>query len=194
MSSLRLQLRHRRKALAPAYRESALQNIIKTVLSIPQFIQAQTIAGYIGFDGEVDALPLLELAVRQSKQCFIPRIHHELNKTTMEFVPFSHVAELVANQYGILESLSLETYPPQNLDLVLTPLVGFNQDCHRLGMGKGYYDRCFEFIRTTITAKKRPFMLGLAYDCQFSNAIPLQDHDVPLDAIITESRILVSTK
>lgn len=192
MSSLRQHLRNQRKALSSAYREAALKNIIQTVLSIPQFIKAKTIAGYIGFDGEVDALPLLELALQQHKQCFIPRVHTDLKHATMEFVSFKHLHELVANSFGILESLSKNTYPVQNLDLVLTPLVGFNTAGHRLGMGKGYYDRCFEFITTISSTEKRPFMLGLAFECQYSEAIIQQPHDIALDAIVTESRILLA--
>jgi 5-formyltetrahydrofolate cyclo-ligase len=77
----------------------------------------------------------------------------------------------------------------RNLDLVLVPLVGFDTQGNRLGSGAGYYDRSFDFRLRLHDA--RPRLVGLAFDCQETAGLQRAGWDVPLDAIVTESRLIL---
>ena len=71
------------------------------------------------------------------------------------------------------------------LDAVLIPTVGFDREGHRLGMGGGFYDRHFAFMRRS--QHRKPVLIGVAYACQEISAIDVQPHDIQLDAILTEN-------
>ena len=96
---------------------------------------------------------------------------------------------LQENTWGIAEPLlsaptNGDLIPPTDLDLVLLPLVAFDTACNRLGMGQGYYDRTFAFKQASPAS--RPYLAGLAHQCQLLERVPSAPHDVPLDAIITD--------
>ena len=107
----------------------------------------------------------------------------------MLFMRYTGTELLRPNRWGIKEPiLKLQhCLKPEQLDLVLLPLVAFDMEGHRLGMGKGYYDRAFAF-RCQTTGK--PFLLGLAHECQLSGQLlPVAAWDVDLDAVATAFRI-----
>ena len=94
---------------------------------------------------------------------------------------------LTPNRFGILEP-TLEgnrLIPARNLDLVLVPLVAFDRTGKRLGMGKGYYDQTFAFLKQENT-RKMPHLIGLAYGFQEIADLPMDDWDIPLYGIATE--------
>ena len=76
----------------------------------------------------------------------------------------------------------------RELDLVFVPLVGFDPRGNRIGMGRGFYDSCFAF-RRRLRHWRRPLLVGVAYDAQCVPVLPVETHDVPLDAIVTESSL-----
>ena len=92
------------------------------------------------------------------------------------------------NAFGIPEPLAGEAIGARWLDLVLVPTVAFDARGARLGMGAGYYDRALEF-RRRLAHWRGPRIVGLAFDCQQVARIPLGPHDIPLDAIVTESGV-----
>lgn len=108
----------------------------------------------------------------------------------MLFVRYRGNGNLTPNRWGIREPLlrAQECIKPQQLDLVVVPLVAFDRQGHRLGMGKGYYDRAFAFRCQTAG---KPFLLGLAHECQLTDKIlPVAAWDVDLDAALTAERVL----
>ena len=88
------------------------------------------------------------------------------------------------NRFGIPEPLQGKVCPPRVLSLVLLPLVAFDTGGNRLGMGKGYYDHTFAFLRCS--QRRRPVLLGLAHECQRVDALDTASWDVPLQAIVTD--------
>jgi 5-formyltetrahydrofolate cyclo-ligase len=74
------------------------------------------------------------------------------------------------------------------MDIVFMPLVGFDDDGNRIGMGRGFYDRHFEF-RHTRHHWRRPLLIGIAFDIQRTNPLTVAPHDVPMDAVVTESTL-----
>lgn len=110
------------------------------------------------------------------------------SKQKLWFAKFSPTDKLAYNRFGIPEPVRRRLIKPCALDLVLTPLVAFDCNGHRVGMGGGYYDRSFAFLRRRHHWRK-PRLLGLAYELQKLARIIPNDWDVPLDAVATEARI-----
>ncbi len=95
-----------------------------------------------------------------------------------------------ANRFGIPEPARRQRRLALawTLDLILVPLVGFDADCNRLGMGGGFYDRTLSFLRQR-THWQRPRLIGIAHECQRVERIQPQPWDIPLDAVATELRL-----
>jgi 5-formyltetrahydrofolate cyclo-ligase len=105
-------------------------------------------------------------------------------------MPFQPKQKLIKNRYGILEPPinNQRLTPTWSLDLVLMPLVAFDAKGNRLGMGAGFYDRTFDVHNHPYRPK--PKLLGLAYDFQETSGLKPEPWDVPLDYIVTPSRII----
>lgn len=180
---LRKQLREKRRALDEHQRKIASQALLQLASSHHLFGAHQHIAFYVSHDGEIDPELLLNYAWKHNKTCYLPVVPKQSNH--MHFVHITDLKSLYHNHYGILEPAfdpALEIQP-EKLDVVLLPLVAFDTLGHRLGRGKGYYDRCFSFLHSK---SERPFLVGLAYEFQRVHELPKQSHDVPLHAVLTE--------
>ena len=186
-SDLRSSLRQDRRNLTPEQQEAAAQALFDLIRDQDFFRDAQHIAFYKAVDGEIDPRLLLELALQEGKTCYLPVITKE-NPDLVSFAPYDDSILLSENQWGIAEPPPPEAIiAPTLFDLVLVPLVGFDENCFRLGMGKGFYDRTFSF--KIFNRSSRPSLFGLAHECQFVEPFPILSWDVRLDAVITEEKI-----
>jgi len=173
---IRSRIRQKRQSLSQQYVAQHTEQLMHHLLGMPHFNEANKIASYMAFAGEADPRPLLT----SDKMFYLPRIHQQ----QMSFHQWQDQADLFENQFGILEPPACAPpISPQHLDLVLMPLVAFDQSGHRIGMGGGYYDRLFQF-RQYQTAP--PLLIGLAYAFQETNEIITQSWDVSMDAVVTE--------
>ncbi len=188
-SDPRKQLRRQRCALNPAEHLQRSNRLCQRLIQHRLFRNSQRIAAYLSADGEVDARPLIEQAWSTDKQVYLP-VLRPFGDNRLWFARYEPDTRLVANRYGIAEpemdhAHRIEAFA---LDLVLTPLVGFDVQGNRLGMGGGFYDRSFaHLLRRRHWLKPR--LVGLAFDFQQVARLPAQPWDVPLTAIATEDRI-----
>ncbi len=113
-------------------------------------------------NGEVDTSPLIDYARAQQKNCYLPIVQPN---NTMQFAHYLPNTPMQTNAWHIPEPISNNIIAPESLSLVLVPLLAFNQQRHRLGYGKGYYDHTFAF-RQDNQQPKKPTLFGLAYDFQ----------------------------
>lgn len=133
------------------------------------------------------------------KRCYLP-VLHPLHHRSLWFIEYKPQDPLVKNRFGILEPIikGNTIVPAWSLDLVLTPIVAFDHNLHRLGMGLGYYDHTFSFLRqhniqdTIQHPFNVPVLLGLAYAFQEVHTLPHDHWDIPLAGIATEKEILSS--
>jgi 5-formyltetrahydrofolate cyclo-ligase len=181
LRQLRQQLRSQRRALPDAIRAQADRAIHAHIKALPEYRRARRIALYLAFDGEPSLRPLAEAARRQRKQLYVPVLHG----MTMTFAELEHGAKLAANLFGILEPKVGPEIDARDLDLVLTPLVAFDERGVRLGVGRGYYDRAFKFLRHR-SHWRRPKLLGVAYELQRVEPLTPNSWDVPLWGVVTE--------
>lgn len=188
--TLRLQLRQARHALGAHEHTQRSERICQQLVAHRLFRAAQHIACYLPNDGEVDLTPLMDCAWAMGKTVYLPVIsatHHN----RLHFLPYAPGDTLMANHFGILEPVLHSRRVPAltRLNLVLTPLVGFDEQGHRLGMGGGFYDRTFAYLRRRQVWRK-PHLVGVAFDLQKSPApLPHQSWDVPLEGVVTESGV-----
>lgn len=148
--------------------------------------RARCVAGYVPQEGEIDVMPALIDALARSKRVFLPVID-SFRPRKMRFAEWWPDTPMARSRFGIPEPLrSDRSYmAPGRLDMVLVPLVAFDQSGNRLGMGGGYYDRCFSFLSDRLVT--RPVLVGVAYELQKVAAIDSKPWDVPLSWVITES-------
>ena len=177
-------MRAKRRALPAAVRSEADRAIRAHIRSLPEYRRARRIALFLAFDGEPSLAPLVDAARRHRKQIYVP----VLRGMTMTFAELEPGAGLAANFFGIMEpKLGLEI-DARELDLVLTPLVAFDDRGVRLGVGRGYYDRAFKFLRHR-SHWRRPRLLGVAYELQRVEPLTPSSWDVPLWGVVTEKEV-----
>ena len=145
---LRAHFRAQRHALSEAQQHDSAQQLAQHFTRSAAFHHAESIAFYLAADGELSVECLLAAALAAGKRCFLPVAERE--DCSMRFLRYEgDLSSLVANAWGILEpASSCEAIAATDLDLVLMPLVACDEHGNRLGRGKGFYDRAFDFVRT----------------------------------------------
>ncbi|CAV19862.1 5-formyltetrahydrofolate cyclo-ligase [Vibrio atlanticus] len=185
-SEFRKQIRIKRNSLSSEQQTQSGIDLVKQCAQLDEIQSAQHIALYISIDGELDTQPLIEWLWAQGKQTYLP-VLHPFSTGHLLFLHYSPSTPTVLNKYGIVEPQlnQLLVKPCQQLDLILTPLVGFDSQGHRLGMGGGYYDRTLaRWFETGNGATP----IGLAHDCQHVDRLPIEGWDIPLPKIVTPSK------
>jgi len=178
---LRRQLVARRKLITPDLARNAGQGASRHAWALPHMQRATRIAAYLPVGGEVDCRVLIEEAWTRGREVYLPVLHG----TSLRFRPYTPSTRMVMNRFRIPEPVGGKELPPTALDVAITPLVAFDLAGNRLGMGGGFYDRSFRFLRQR-NSWRHPRLIGLAYEMQRVTAINTHAWDVPLDAAVTE--------
>ena len=180
-AELRIAALSRRGALSGDERRAAARAIAARAFPLavtPGII----VAGYSPIRGEIDPVPLMQALAAQGARLALPAI--VARDAPLLFRAWEHGSTLLAGAMGILE-------PPPDAprlipDIVLVPLAAFDRAGHRIGYGAGHYDRTFEQLRAI-----QPFTaVGIAFDVQEIARIPARPHDVALDYVLTDTRMI----
>ena len=181
---LRLQMRDRRRQLAAQAPEAGRMAVAALPPSI--LTSARIVAGYRPRGAEIDPWPLMAAFVRAGAILALPVALDR--DTPLIFRGFTDGDPLAPDACNILAPLpEAATVEP---DLVITPLLAFDSRGRRMGQGGGHYDRTLEALR----ARRRVFVLGLAFSGQQVARIPAESHDQSLDAILTENGYIEASK
>lgn len=183
IDSLRSKHRKQRREIAKTTLIDNANSLSKNVTTLAEYKHAVHIAAYIAILGEISLETIMQLGTDDGKQFYLPILRGE----SMVFAPWSKDEPLVKRSFGLLEpdcddSLWIR---PDQIDLVLTPLVVFDAQCNRIGQGGGFYDRTFEFTRST----SKPVLVGVAHESQRESALDPQPWDIALDKIVTEESV-----
>lgn len=185
---LRQQLRARRRRLDHRQQKIAAIQLSQRLLASSALLRTRHLALYLPHDGEIDPRPLIAPLTRRGIQVYLP-VLRPFAQNSLWFVRLSPSTQLVRNRFGILEPATRNAAHPSRrlpgwaLSTLLMPLVGFDQQGGRLGMGGGFYDRSLAFTRTS--QGPRPRLYGIAHAVQEVDNLPLAHWDIPLDAVIT---------
>jgi len=213
---LRRMLRQKRFSVSKSKQQKASLLIAQTIVRLSEFRASKRIACYLAQEGEIDVWPIMQRAWETNKKIYLPAIH-PLKERKMDFYEYEANDPLIEDRWHIQEpeKNSEKLIHPWTLDLVLMPLVGFDETGHRLGRGGGYYDKTFAFIKTSKNIPFRhehsglhddpcsqqrrnskgevykhcPFLIGIAYEFQKVGSIQSNEWDINPDLIVTENRV-----
>ena len=178
----------RKNRVAQLDKDAVSQRIVTAFMTLPEYVAAKTILFYVDAGSEVRTRHSLAGAIASGKRVVVPYCIVETNE--LELFLLEDMSELVEGAYKILEpKVDLRSQPgtivaPEDLDLVMVPGTAFDVSGGRMGQGKGYYDRMLARVRPNAP------LVAIAFDCQIFDAIPVASHDVFMDKVLTESRVL----
>ena len=182
---IRQQVRHLRRAMTDEQQAQAAEQLAELALNYAPVTAARNIALFLSVDGELNTRPLIARLWHMKKAIYLP-VLHPFSPGNLLFLRYSPDTPLIPNKLRIpeppLDIRQLITL--DQLDLMLVPLVAFDQHGQRLGMGGGFYDRTLQNWR------QHGFLpVGLAHDCQQVDSLPVAEWDVPLPAVMTPSKL-----
>ena len=183
MHEFRKQTLRARREMTVVKRAHASQIICDKVTASREFLSASLIACYLPMPDEVDTRSIIERAWRANKRIFVPVTR---NNGEMFFREIRPDTPLQRNSMAIWEPQSGDFISPRELQLVVTPTVAFDASKHRIGMGGGYYDRCFSFLRHRKHWIK-PKLASVAFKCQEVEKITPNTWDIRLYRIFSEA-------
>jgi len=160
--------------------ESKSESIEEFFFSLPLVNNAKTILIYNSIRGEVRTKSIIEKLLSLGKNIVVPVTLSKDGKTTL--CRLKNTADLKEGMFGVPEPCIREELAPDTIDLVIVPGIAFDDKGNRLGHGYGYYDRMLKSINAPL--------LALSFEMQLLREIPREEHDVPVDMIITEERII----
>ena len=181
---LRRSLRRQIRLFCGPLRSKAETTVARSLIRHPWFCRARHVAIYLAFDGELDLTMFIRTATAQGRRLFAPQLSP--SRQRMRFIHYGRT-DTVGNHFGIDEPAAGRPIDPRSLDLVLLPLVGFDNTGTRIGMGGGHYDRLFSFLNTR-HKWHHPKLLGVGFEFQRQQTLPREPWDVALHGAITERR------
>jgi 5-formyltetrahydrofolate cyclo-ligase len=170
-----------RRRLSGEERARLSRRIAERLVALELFSRSRTVALYAAMGAEVDTSEVARSAAAAGKRVVFPRFERQHALAFAECSPEA----LVPASHGTREPPpGAPAVPLAAIDLVLVPGVAFDLHCRRLGRGRGHYDATLAALSPG-TAR-----VGLAFELQVLPAVPVEPHDAPLDAVVTEARVL----
>lgn len=171
--TLRNRMLERRNNLTKEAQQQASQDVCKQLANHSAFIKAGTVGSYMAHENEINPFALTHDF--PDKTWAFPRVEP---KRHLSFVTHTPGDPVIKNRYGILEPSNEAIVLLELIDVLLLPLLAFDQRGHRLGFGAGYYDRYLT------NNNKHPMLIGLAYPWQEVARVPNDPWDIALDDIV----------
>jgi len=193
-SEYRAEAKEKLAALTDDYVSSASAKIAVNVLSMESVRKAKTVLAYFSVGREPGALALLDSLLKDGKRVCLPvctdldengrRIEGAAPADSMEARQIKSFDDLVRGAYGIPEPADgTAMVPPEKIDVIILPCVACDRDCRRLGHGAGYYDKYLSLV------KEKCVTIALCYEKLLADRLPAEEHDVPVDAVVTEDTV-----
>ena len=200
---IRKEIKEKLKATSEDYRKEASAKIALNALNIPEMKEQKrtsflglkktekTVLAYCSVGNEPSTLALIDSLLKSGRKVCLPLctdLDEEGHRTgvfdAMEARVITSFDDLTAGAYGIPEpKADTELVPAEEIDIVILPCVGCDRQCRRIGHGAGYYDKYLTTVR------KDCFTMALCYEEALADELPAEEHDVPVDAVVTEKTV-----
>ncbi|MBI5553528.1 MAG: phosphoribosylamine--glycine ligase [Candidatus Diapherotrites archaeon] len=185
-TKIREEKRKKRSALTNSQRKQKSAEIVERLLQTPEFKKAKNIMAYMNYSSEVETPAIIQQALKQKKKVFVPFVDpktHHIHPT-----PVSAATRYTKDFLGIPVPVSPLPTDPKKMDLVIVAGIAFDESGHRIGHGRGLYDK---FLKTV---SPKCHKIALAFEVQLTPEVPGEPHDVRMDKIITEKREILPQK
>ncbi len=178
--------RQQRKDISKEQKVIYSRQVMQKIMHLEQYKNAKNIAGYLAMPEELQLDVIISSSWQIGKNIFLPVVI--ANKKPLLFAKYKKESILTKGSLGINipVTTNADYVDAKNMDLVITPLVAFDEECNRIGMGGGFYDRTFSFVGDSVS---NTFLVGVAFDEQQTEKIEANRWDVKPDLIITPSNI-----
>lgn len=184
MKELRKELRVLRRSVTKPYRHKAGKKLLYQCQKAGIFNNAKHIASFTPNDGEIETKYITDFLISQGKKVYFPILSGEKLK-------FAKVGKkFKKNRLGIDEPVFSQPVNAKNINLILMPLVAFDKNKNRMGMGAGFYDKTLAF-KNINNQFKSPKFFAIAFDFQEVEELKPQPWDIAADGVITPTRIIV---
>jgi 5-formyltetrahydrofolate cyclo-ligase len=151
---------------------------------VPSFIEAKTIIFYASIRNEVITDHMIGDALSMGKKVALPKVVKDQRRLVISYI--DDLDALMPGAYGIREPRDIRPVPLNSVDLVVVPGVAFDMKGYRLGHGGGYYDIFLSEMGEGV------IKIGLAFEFQLVGKLPIEEHDIKVDTILTEKRIIIT--
>lgn len=184
-ASIRKNLLDQRRALSVSEVETKSAQILSRLINANVLDGPQVIMCYMDFRNEVQTEALIEYLWSLEKTVVLPKVNPVSNH--LDLFSIEGFKDMIQSKMGILEPADhLPMIHPTDIDLILAPGVGFDLKGYRMGYGGGFYDRLLPQVRADCQ------IIGLAFDVQVIEELPIEPYDQPMNAIMTETRYILS--
>jgi len=161
--------------------------ITKKIISLEPFINAKSIMCYMDFKNEVMTQYIIQHCFNKGKRVILPCVD-KIDGVKM-IVPYEIMnvqRDVISGTFGVLEPKKdvAKIFKPEEIDLVIVPGVAFDIHKNRIGFGAGFYDRFLQSLNPEC------LKVGIAFEFQIFDTVPVEEHDIALDFVITEERII----
>ena len=173
---LRKEIRTKRCELDEDTVRNSATAIWNRLKELKEFKITSRIYVYHAFRNEVDTCNIIQYGFDHGIEICLPKIHDK----TMDFYKITSYKQLKKGYMGILEPDETARKVELHHGIVIVPGTAFDNNCNRMGYGGGYYDR-FLYKNPNLTK------IGIAYDFQIFDTIPVESYDIPMDYVITET-------
>ncbi|MBQ2381939.1 MAG: 5-formyltetrahydrofolate cyclo-ligase [Succinivibrio sp.] len=179
-NSLRQTILAKRRQITEKESAQAGHSILKTIVQMDVFKRTINVASYISLSGELCTKDMNEYFMTRHHLCLPYMVTGQKGK--MDFYSFKKGDVLVENRFHILEPKNQQEnlVSEDEIDVIIVPLVAFDNKGNRMGMGGGYYDRMLKKVR------KDCLVIGVAYEFQLVDDLIVEEWDMPMDIVITE--------
>ena len=192
-AQIRKSIRQQRRSLSGLEQKHHQQVVLKHILTTGLLRRHKRIAIYLDSDGELATDQIISQLLHMKKQVYLP-VLFPFAKNKLLFFPYTKKTRLIKNRFDIEQPRFFRRrITTASLNLIFMPLVAFDEQGNRIGMGGGFYDRTLSHCKTQHKSKL-PILIGLAHELQKVNNIEKRSWDIPLDGLITEKKIRKYTK
>ncbi len=175
--ALREKILKKRNALTQEEVIKKSSAIKKNLYSLPEFEDAKKACIYVSFNSEVHTHDIINENIK-GKEIIVPKV----NEDKLLLCELRSFDELEKGSFCVLEPGEERQVFPHDIDCVIVPGVAFDREGFRIGYGKGFYDRLLNEVNCP--------KIGLCFDMQLVDEVPLEEHDVPVDIIVTETKVI----